>query len=131
MFGVGVFMKRWKKQPMEECPRCGTQETAQHVWVCKGNGASSVWESSLNTLQSWLVSVNTDPDLQHPLISHLQSWRDQVLGPTFTPLHLQQLIDDQMAIGWNRCLEGWLSVHWASAQQRYYNISQKERAEDG
>ncbi len=77
-------MKRWKKRPMADCPRCGAQETAQHVWVCRGNDADNVWESSINTLQSWLASVNTDPDLQHALFSHFQSWRDHVSGPTFT-----------------------------------------------
>jgi hypothetical protein len=34
--GVGKWMKHRKKWTMDSCPRCGLQETAEHVWACKG-----------------------------------------------------------------------------------------------
>jgi len=33
--GVGVCMKKWKKQDTDECPRCSKQEDARHVWTCQ------------------------------------------------------------------------------------------------
>jgi len=38
MCGVGKFMKRWREWEDDLCPRCGVQEDAPHVWLCKGLG---------------------------------------------------------------------------------------------
>jgi len=61
-------MKQWKLWPTDECPRCYQPEDTQHVWVCKGQNSTEVWEKSLNNLRNWMVSVDTDPNLQHLLL---------------------------------------------------------------
>lgn len=74
-----------------------------------------------------MASVDTDPNLQHLLLSHLRSWRDTTTNQSVSSLELQSLLDNQAAIGWDRCLEGWLSNQWASAQQCYHNILKSRR----
>ena len=120
-------MKRWKLQPTNECPCRDQPEDAKHVWVCKGQNSTEVWGASLNNLHNWMASVDTDPNLQHLLLSHLRSWRDTTTNQSVSSLELQSLLDNQAAIGWDRCLEGWLSNQWASTQQCYYNILKSRR----
>lgn len=75
--GVGKFMQRWKLQKDNLCPRCGELEDAPHVWVCQGSGATEIWDKSLDKLEDWLKTVNTNPDIQHTIISSkLERWNN-------------------------------------------------------
>ncbi len=71
MCGVGKFMQRWKLQQDDLCPRCGKPEDAAHVWLCHGEGADEIWEKAIKDLDGWLSSKQTDPDLQHMIVTHL------------------------------------------------------------
>ena len=42
MCGVGKFLKLWKQQSHDKCPRCGQVEDAKHVWTCPDAGACDV-----------------------------------------------------------------------------------------
>jgi hypothetical protein len=63
MCRVGKFMVRWKQRDSSACPRWGLFEDDQHVWKCHGKNADLMWQASLSSLQSWMDSQNTDPDL--------------------------------------------------------------------
>jgi hypothetical protein len=73
--GVGKNMKRWKKWPTDNGPRCGVEETAPHVWLCKGENACNVWQASLNNLKIWMESVQTDPAIAEAIVDSLDTWR--------------------------------------------------------
>jgi hypothetical protein len=110
-------MHWWKKRDTPTCPRCNALEVAQYVWLCKGHNSREVWDPSLASLWNWMVSVQTDPDIQHHILGHLRSWWDGSQGPAFIPPGLRNAIDEQNNIGWNRFLEGWLSKAWVLRQQ--------------
>jgi len=83
MCGVGKWMLRWKEWTSAQCPRCGMLEDASHVWKCQGKDANIVWEQALGSLQEWLASVQTDPDITSALCNGLKTWR---LGQEFRPI---------------------------------------------
>jgi hypothetical protein len=60
--------------------------------------------------------MDTDPNIQFMLLSHLRTWRDASPEPSFIPPYLRDLLKEQAEIGWNRVLEGWVSAQWAATQ---------------
>ena len=58
-------MKHWKMRDSEACPRCGESKDTQHVWLCKGSNSNDVWEKALYKLKAWMLSRQTNPDVQH------------------------------------------------------------------
>ena len=69
MCGVGKWMKRWKKKPTDECPRCSQPEDAQHVWLCAHPTANEVWKSALQKLDAWMLKSKTLPIIHTLIIS--------------------------------------------------------------
>ncbi len=120
MCGVGKFMKRWKCRDDSTCPRCGAHEDAAHVWKCKGRGAEEVWEKALSNLEGWFNTMNTDPDLQHLILTHLRSWRNDTSVSSAPMAFLEEILNRQRAISWQRFFEGWILSDWAVAQHKYY-----------
>jgi len=68
MCGLGKFMKRWKEWEEDACPRCGAQEDAPHVWLCKGQGTEDRWTKALQELENLLHQLDTDPTLRHIIL---------------------------------------------------------------
>jgi hypothetical protein len=106
MLGVGKFMFRWKKWTHTKCPCCGEFEDASHVLSCKAPAADELWHSAVDSLQQWMESVRTNPQVTEAIISELHKWRspgyDLVRSPMMVILaHMQQ-----GDIGWNLALEG-------------------------
>jgi hypothetical protein len=122
MCGVGKFMHRWKERDNPNCPRCGSFEDAEHVWLCNGCNSSEVWESSLKTLDEWMVSVQTDPDIKSIILTHLQSWRSNSVAEHDASPDMATLIKVQEVFGWRNFFEGWIPVAWVEAQQAYYSL---------
>ncbi len=73
---MGKFMKRWKLRKTSDCPRCGEHEDAQHVWTSQGPGVQDIWERALENLDSWFNIMQTDPDIQHCILTYLRTWKD-------------------------------------------------------
>jgi hypothetical protein len=126
MCGVGKFMHRWKERDNPNCPRCGQFEDAPHVWLCKGCDTNSVWTSSLDKLQDWMTSVQTDPDIQDAIINYLDSWRNDTTPPN-PPPHIDDLLQAQTTLGWRMFFKGWIPVSWEETQQAYYNLVRSRR----
>jgi len=123
MCGVGKFMHRWKERDNPNCPRCESFEDAEHVWLCNGCNSSEVWESSLKTLDEWMVSVQTDPDIKSIILTYLQSWRSNSVAEHDASLDIMAtLIKVQEVFGWRDFFEGWIPVAWVEAQQAYYSL---------
>ena len=117
-------MKLWKQRIIDTCPRCGmTTETLMHILTCPSAQSNATWEKSMITFADWLVSARTCPDIRDLLCHALQQWHDRL--PVF-PLHnyefdgMLHIYEDQGRIGWQNLLFGFISVEWASVQDKYY-----------
>ncbi len=127
MCAVGKFMQRWKMRSNSSCPRCGNHEDAAHVWTCHGQGADEVWERALSNLEGWFNSMQTDPDIQHIIIAYLKSWRDDTSEISSNSFMLEEVLEHQSSIGWQRFFEGWTGIGWERAQQAYFTLIKSRR----
>ncbi len=81
-------------------------------------------------LEGWFNTMNTDLNLQHLILVHLQSWRNDTLTITAPTAFLEEILYSQRAISWPRFFEGWISNDWSAAQQDYYiskNVCELEK----
>ena len=118
---IGKNLKRWKICPTDACPRCGEPEDHRfHVIRCPE--AKQVWDNAIDKLSVWLTTSSTAPDLKTLLISALQQWyRQELFHPPMLSWHpCQEVIRTQTPIGWQYMIDGFLSSHWASTQQKYF-----------
>jgi hypothetical protein len=115
--GVNSVLLKWKQREDDHCPRCGAPETANHVWQCQGSGSDKIWEASLNTLDTWLISVDTDTILRNTIIDNLRLWISATPFPTHSrsPLAIAQDL-----IGWQYLIEGILPQCWVFHQHTHY-----------
>jgi hypothetical protein len=91
-----------------------------HDWKCNRSGADDVWEKMLCDFEGWFNTMKMDPNLQHPIFVHLRSWRNDTLTITAPTAFLEEILNSQRAISWQRFFEGWISNDWSATQQDYY-----------
>jgi ribonuclease HI len=111
--GTNDNLLLWKQRNDNFCPRCGSPETASHVWQCQGKGADKLWTQSLQDLDKWLHDHNTAPELHTALLSNLRYW----ITATPHPHPRSYLETTQDLIGWDYVLEGVFTLDWARLQQ--------------
>ena len=124
MCGTGRMMKIWNQRVIDNCPRCGVaNEDTTHILKCPSASAQAVWQNSLLTLDEWLQTKKTCPDLRKLLLHILERWR---LGLEVTNLSTCQfewcgnVFAAQQMIGWRQLMGGCLTIEWARAQDKYY-----------
>jgi hypothetical protein len=127
MCGVGKFMLKWKQRDNPNCPRCGQFEDAPHVWTCQGCEANDVWKESLDKLNEWMSSIQTDPDIQDGIIAYLNGWRYDSMSEPLLPSDIYDLILYQSTQGWRTFFEGWIPIAWEETQQSYYSLLKSRR----
>jgi hypothetical protein len=120
--GVGIKMKQWNFRETDACPRCGASEDTTHVITCPHPDARWLRSQHIFRLRQWLTDTDTDPALQHILLTRLMSLS---LGTPSTPLTttsslLHTALDEQDAIGWTNFMHGWLTSKWATIQTEHY-----------
>jgi hypothetical protein len=121
---TGKVMVRRKQRLSAQCPLCPfSNEDTTHILQCPSNSTSSLRQCLLLELQSWLSSVDTQPDIQEFLISGLTSW----LSPNSqfsldTSIYLPMLIafNNQIRLGWEALLYGFISSSLLHNQHEYY-----------
>jgi hypothetical protein len=120
--GVGVNLVKWKQHSSDLCPRCGSPgKTSENIARCPQLEAGQVWTQSLQRLRDRLQDLQTAPALVELVLAYLLSWKEDIGSPTPpVPDHLYQLVEAQSTIGWQRFLEGSISVKWQEHQARYY-----------
>lgn len=74
--GVSKWMQQWNQWENDICTLCGLPKDSSHLIYCKGSGAYDVWLLSLKSLQEWMDSVQTDPDISYTIINGSKNWRD-------------------------------------------------------
>lgn len=97
--GVGKFQKIWKLCETDACPHCGQPEDALHVWQCRDQAVSKLWEHSLEKLRNHLLRLDTDQNIITGLIHYLTSWRSDILLHPITDNTINALLDLQESIG--------------------------------
>ncbi len=74
MCRVEKFTVIWKETETADCPRCGQLEDAKHVWHCQAIPVQHIWDSQLNKLHKWLVTLYTDSEIIAAIVSELNQW---------------------------------------------------------
>jgi hypothetical protein len=65
-----------RNQPWEHtlcplCPSCAqVHETCSHILFCNKKGRVDAMMKSINLLSSWMMGVNTDPDLRECIVEY-------------------------------------------------------------
>jgi len=117
MCAVGRFMKIWGQRDSDACSRCGELEDSRYVWICKHEGAQAIWKESLDDLQKWMDSVNTNSALVKTILEGLSiGYGGENVSTTGKHLALLQQND----LGWGVAIEGWWSFEWANTQNSFY-----------
>ena len=120
-------MVKWGFRACTKCPRCHELiETADHVAACQAPPAIEVWDQSLTTLNTWLIKQQTDPTLRQQILLTLKSWKRGDVDNQQS-IRLRPLWDDQNTIGWDRFMNGFVSMHWARTQQLFYDRMKSKR----
>jgi hypothetical protein len=121
MCGVGKFLVRWKESDRPDCPRCGEYEDARHVWICKSEEATYVWDNRMDKLFSWLTMIDTDPEIISAILTGLKTRRDPMLQiQQEVSTGIMDCITYQDEIGWDNFFSGFIHLGWAEHQQRFY-----------
>jgi hypothetical protein len=102
MCGIGKFMKCWQLWENDHCPRCGQQEDAHHVWVCKDNWAKDIWSSALEEVECLLRKLDTDPTVTYLILTYLHGWRSGEEIAYAAPSELEAVLQEQNNIGWDK-----------------------------
>jgi len=109
-------MVRWKKQTSVKCPRCDAiQEDKEHIIRCPQEAAKDTWTEAIKTLEAWLKHEQTDPQLTTLITTGLQAWRTGNPPPQDSSTAQQQ-----NRIGWDKVLDGWLTLAWREQQEVYW-----------
>jgi hypothetical protein len=113
---TGKMMQRRRERDSAECPRCGMTEDVEHVWRCQ-HDTDAIWERALNSLQQWLSTNRTHPEMTKLIIKGLQKWRtgeDMATLSTEIPW-LKEVLSKQNECGWRNFFEGLLVTGWQKA----------------
>jgi len=69
----GTNMKQWNLQMEDKCPRCHKlAEGRNHLTQCQAIGAQEQWETSLQKLEDWMHTEQTDPNIKMEIITGLR-----------------------------------------------------------
>ena len=120
--GVGVTQQSWGKQSTCKCPRCGLPETAEHVYLCRGEQADVPWQENLSKLETYMANTDTHPAISQILLHRLNSYHNStpvLFGPSAPP-DVLQAATAQDNIGWRNMLEGIPAKQWTVIQCRHY-----------
>jgi len=119
-FAHGKNMVRRGQRSLANCPRCNaTVEDKQHVIKCPAPAARQQWTTSMAKLKAWLRAQGTSPEIRDTLLRNLEAWASPSQpepNTTQTPLEAAQ-----SKIGWDRLLDGWLSVYWRTQQEQQWS----------
>jgi hypothetical protein len=69
-----LWVEHWGQSGTLECPRCGEQEVAQHVWTCQAPMAWVIKSKALFSLRKHLSDTVTEPDISRLLMAWLTAW---------------------------------------------------------
>ena len=83
---------------------------------------NSTWTTSIQKLETWLEQQSTAPDIIRIIIENHMAWRsDRRSVPYLGPHpHLRTAQLEQLSIGWENFLRGFVTTTWCEAQHNYF-----------
>ncbi len=120
--GVGETLVQWGVLIDADCPRCGEEEDATHVWSCKQPEAVERWNSAVEDLAEEMKKQGTPLEVTEASCASLVAWKTGSPMPTI-PRRIQGLADaveEQTKLGWPKFLEGCISKKWRRMMDHYY-----------
>jgi hypothetical protein len=120
---IGRNLVRWRQpEHMMACPRCGEDEQhMHHVIQCTHADASALRNTHLDDMAQHLDTAITEPDIKAGLVSLFLavSSGNPWAPPNTSSAIVAQAFQDQLNVGTDHVLDGFLSPTWAHAQQDY------------
>jgi hypothetical protein len=117
---TGKILVKRRHSISSKCPRCGyLGEDREHVLVCWGLGAATIWEKGITALKNLMEEEKTHPDIYRFMIEGLSSYRKSPRQSTFIR-HRYQWQQEVQDIGWLNILSGMLGRQVVQKQQDYY-----------
>jgi hypothetical protein len=117
---VGIMAKRMGLRPTDECPRCSEPETAEHVWTCKSEEATVLWNQCMEGLQQHMEERQTDPEIRAKILEGLKCWREGSKISNEAQSSAQSVAVLQEDIGWKHFFEGRHHCMWRQLQSEYF-----------
>ncbi len=108
------------------CPSCTqVHKTCSHVLYCNNDGRVDAMMKSINLLSSWMVRVNTDPDLQECIAKYAKGrgtiTMTEICWNMDAPFWKMARYQDK--IGWRRFMEGMVPKGLREIQTMYSTIN--------
>jgi hypothetical protein len=134
--GVRKRLKLRQHSAEDTCPVCllatpsqVVEETVQHLY--KWPGTKEVWEKHMKQLTEWLIMVGTVPAVREVIVASFQAWRSCTPPPTTANLELQQVLQRQLALGWESAFEGRFALGWTVIQEQHYRATNAKPFHNG
>jgi hypothetical protein len=113
--GVRKWLSRWKQSAAESCLLCGAaREDISHVYRCEDERFDDLWALEVGKISAWVEDSTQSFRLAEFIRQLLMAYRET--GPPEEPgdltQELQQLWRDQLSIGEDGLLNGFLTKRW-------------------
>lgn len=108
-----------------KCPCCVVEDgTAAHILHCEEVGWVDAFQQMADGLELWLEDVDTDPELTEVIMECVRARGLLSIAEVCEglPGRFQQLGRSQDIIGWQRMLEGMVSVEFARLQEMHMRV---------
>jgi hypothetical protein len=117
------------KDRLTTCPfGCGHTETPFHFMTCTSSQLYEARCTGLNTLRRALKKIRTAPSLIEAIYDGIFCYTDQTeyelstdSDPLLFDLSHSVLLSNQLEIGWENFLKGFITKDWRYIQQSYYS----------
>jgi len=115
---VGLEMERREQWKAAYCPRCKCPiETPEHIIQCPSEESRDLMQKSLEKINLWLTTMNTDEELHQQLLMSITSWITQEESTIPNPL---PPIAAQMQIGWSHFMTGRIHISFQNYMSTHY-----------
>ena len=117
-------MQQWNFWDHSRCPCCQHPcKDKVHLLICPSKDCWIAWEHSMDLLEEWMESIDTDPNIKEHLMTGLCSHNlDHAFEIDGLP-HFQEAAQHQSQISWLHLTEGKLATTWIELQQHHYKLS--------
>jgi hypothetical protein len=69
-------------------------------------GYDGSMEKHMEQLTDWFIMIGTEPAVREVIVASFQAWRSCTPPPTTANFELQQVLQRQLALGWESAFEG-------------------------
>ena len=116
------MMQRMSLRESSDCPSCGQTETSQHIWTCPAPAVQSLWASAIDSLDTYMIQLQTMPALREAITQRLCEWSSNDPPAVIPDFPYPSLLQAQDSQGWQSAFEGCWHPEWAERQQHYYRV---------